>query len=158
MDFLVATICLGLHALATVILTGQYILSALVILPVLMRQAAEKDQARMLAAFTAAARPWVFGALTVFLVTGIVMMLGDSMYLGFLNFGNAWSVLMVIKHVLIFPWVFLCIALDRNISRRLAEANDTDRTRLLAQFRRMNGIAAWGGAGIIIMTAVMQAM
>jgi uncharacterized membrane protein len=158
MDFLLAAICLGLHALATVILTGQYILSALVILPVLMRQAAEKDQARMLTAFTAAARPWVLGALTVFLVTGIVMMLADTLYLGFLNFGNAWSVLMVVKHVLIVPWVFLCIALDRNTARRLAEANDADRPRLLAQFRRMNGIAAWGGAGIILMTAVMQAM
>jgi uncharacterized membrane protein len=158
MDFLLTAICLGLHALATVILTGQYILSALVILPVLMRQTAEKDQARMLAAFTAAARPWVLGALTAFLVTGIVMMLTDSQYLGFLNFGNAWSVLMVVKHVLIVPWVFLCIALDRNTARRLEEANDADRPRLLAQFRRMNTIAAWGGAGIILMTAVMQAM
>jgi hypothetical protein len=53
MDLILPAICLGLHTLATVILTGQYFLSALVILPVLKRQASEQDQARLLAAFTA---------------------------------------------------------------------------------------------------------
>ena len=87
-----------------------------------------------------------------------MLLLTDSQYPGFMNFGNAWSVLMIIKHMLIFPWVFLCIALDRNTARRLGEARDADRTSLLAQFRRMIGIAALGGAGIILITAVMQAL
>jgi hypothetical protein len=46
MDPVLPATCLGVCALATVILTGNYLLSALVILPVLQRQATEQDQAR----------------------------------------------------------------------------------------------------------------
>jgi uncharacterized membrane protein len=158
MNPILLSICLGLHALATIVLVGQYLLVAIVVIPVLQRMTSEQDQARLLAGFTTRARPWVLGSLAVFLITGILMLLTDSQYLGFLNFGNAWSVLMVVKHTLIFPWVFLCIVLDRNVARRLGEACDADRTRLLAQFRRMNGMAAGGGTLIILLTAVMQVL
>jgi hypothetical protein len=40
----------------------------------------------------------------------------------------------------------------------LGEARDADRASLLAQFRRMTGIAALGGALIILISAVMQAL
>jgi uncharacterized membrane protein len=149
---------LGFHALATVILIGQYILSALVILPVMQRHVPEQEQVQLLLAFSTASRPWMYGSLLVFAATGTLLMITDPLYLGFLQIGNAWSVLMIVKHVLLIPWVFLCISIDQNASRRLEPAQKEAPAALLTRFRRMNGMAAAGGVLIILMTSVMQAL
>jgi uncharacterized membrane protein len=158
MDPILFSICLASHALATVILVGQYLLSSLVIIPTLEKLASEKERARLLPALLAKARPWILTSLAVFIVTGTLMMMTDGEYLGFMNFGNAWSILMIVKHVLAVAWVFLGISLDMNVARHLSEAGDADRPARLAQFRRMNSWAAWGGVGILIITAILQAM
>ncbi|MGB7538481.1 MAG: hypothetical protein WBM17_08065 [Anaerolineales bacterium] len=85
MYLILLAICLGLHAPATVILTGNYILSAIVILPVPKPEASGQDR-----------------------------------------------------------------------NRRLDEARDTHRTSPPAAFRRMTGIAAPSGAGILLRTAVLR--
>jgi uncharacterized membrane protein len=139
------SICLALHALATVILVGLYVLSAVVVIPVLKKLTTEQEQARFLPTLLAKARPWILASLAAFIVTGTLMMITDEKYLGFMDFGNAWSLLMVVKHVLAIGWIFLGISLDMNTARRLAEAGDADRPARLAQFRRMNAWAAWGG-------------
>jgi uncharacterized membrane protein len=65
---------------------------------------------------------------------------------------------MIVKHVLLIPWVFLCISIDQNASRRLEPAQKEAPAALLTRFRRMNGMAAAGGVLIILMTSVMQAL
>ncbi len=142
MDPIPLVLCIGLHALATIILVGLYLPAALIVVPVLHRLTSEQDQARLIPALVVRSRPWVLGSLFVFILSGTLLMITDTSYLGFLNFGNAWSILMIVKHVLIFPWIFMCVALDRNIARRLAEARNGDRPGLIARFTKSRSRAA----------------
>jgi uncharacterized membrane protein len=150
------SICLALHTLSTVLLVGNYVLSALVVVPVLRRLVPEEEQSRLFPGLVARSRPWVLGSIAIFIVTGFLMLVTDSHYLGFMQIGNTWSVLMYTKHVLVLGWIALGVYLDMGVTRRLAGARASDRPGLLAQFQRMNGLTAAGGVIIILMTAVVQ--
>ena len=152
------SICLALHTLSTVLLVGNYVLSALVVVPVLRRLVPEEEQSRLLPALVARSRPWVLSSIAAFIVTGCLMLVTDSHYEGFMEIGNTWSVLMYTKHILVLGWIALGVYLDMGVTRRLAGARASDRPGFLAQFRRMNGLTAAGGVIIILMTAVVQVM
>jgi uncharacterized membrane protein len=152
------SICLALHTLSTVLLVGNYILSALVVVPVLRRLVPEEEQSRLLPALVARGRPWVLSSIAIFIVTGILMLVTDSHYLGFMEIGNFWSVLMYTKHILVLGWIALGVYLDMGVTRRLAGARASDRPGLLSQFQRINGLTAAGGVIIILLTATLQAM
>jgi uncharacterized membrane protein len=150
------SICLALHTLSTILLVGNYVISALVVVPILRRFFPEEEQSRLLPALVARSRPWVLSSIATFIVTGILMLVTDSHYLGFMEIGNFWSVLMYTKHILVLGWIALGVYLDISVTRRLAGARASDRPGLLAQFQRINGLTAAGGVIIILMTAVMQ--
>jgi uncharacterized membrane protein len=152
------SICLALHTLSTVLLVGNYVLSALVVVPVLWRLVPEEEQSRLFPALVARGRPWVLSSIAIFIVTGILMLVTDSHYLGFMEIGNTWSVLMYTKHILVLGWIALGVYLDMGVTRRLAGARASDRPGLLAKFQRMNGLTAAGGVVIILLTATLQAM
>lgn len=158
MDPIFLSICLALHTICTVLLVGNYTLSALVVVPVLRRLVPEEEQSRLLPAIVARSRPWVLSSIAVFIVTGFLMLVTDSYYQGFMEIGNTWSVLMYTKHILVLGWIALGVYLDMGVTRRLAEARASDRQGLLAQFQRMNGLTAAGGVIIILFSAVVQVM
>jgi uncharacterized membrane protein len=152
------SICIALHTLSTVLLVGNYVLSALVVVPVLRRLVPEEEQSRLLPALVARSRPWVLSSIATFIVTGTLMLVTDSHYQGFMEIGNPWSVLIYAKHILVLGWIALGVYLDMGVTRRLAGARASDRPGLLAQFWRMNGLSAAGGVIIILLTAVVQVM
>src|SRR5512145_1291485 len=90
-----------LHVLATIVMVGYYIFSGLIYLPVLERQMRLNALCSLLEQVSARLRPYFGGSLLIFMVTGVHLMLVNEAYLGLGNFfGNSWSVLIVIKHVL----------------------------------------------------------
>ena len=100
----------------------------------------------------------MLGSLAAFIVTGTLMLLTDAPYLGFLEIGNAWSVWMYTKHIVVLGLIVLGVYLDMGVARRLAAADGSNRTSRLAQFRLINGLTALGGVMIILMTAGLQVM
>lgn len=93
-----------LHALATVVFNGHFVLLALVYLP------AAKDQpdipvGAILGEFSKRSQAWMYAALLIFLITGIHLMFFDPNDLGIRDFGNLWSILMLVKHILILGLV-----------------------------------------------------
>ena len=152
------SIYIALHTLSTVLLVRNYVLSALVVVPVLRRLVPEEEQSRLLPALVARSRLWVLSSIATFIVTGFLMLVSDSHYQGFMEIGNTWSVLMYAKHNLVFGWIVLGVYLDMGVTRRLAGARASDRPGLLTQFQRINSLTAAGGVIIIPMTAVVQVM
>ena len=152
------SICLALHTFATILLAGNYMLTALIILPVLRRLVVVEEQTRLLTALVTRARPWVLGSIGIFFVTGTWMMVTDSHYMGFLQITNAWSALMYAKHLLVLVCIVLGVYLDMGVSRRVAESSGADRPGLLAQFRLFNALTAAGCAAVVLMTGVLQGM
>jgi uncharacterized membrane protein len=93
-----------LHALATVVFIGHYLLLTLIYLPAFGRQKLEVA-GPILSEISKRSRPWMYTSLLLFIVTGIYLMLVDPNYLGVGNFANAWGVAMLIKHILVLAMI-----------------------------------------------------
>src|SRR5512147_2989608 len=94
-QFLVA-VSVWLHALATVVLIGHYLLSSLIYIPAL-----ENGNAVGLSEISKRSRSWLYTSLAIFLITGIYLTLIDSNYVGLGKFDNFWAMMMLIKHILV---------------------------------------------------------
>jgi uncharacterized membrane protein len=132
-----------LHALATVILIGHFLLLALIYLPVL----ATKDLS-ILSEISKRSRPWLYGSLVIFFITGAYLTLVDSNYLGLGNFSNAWAMLMLVKHVLILG--MLGIGFWFNAS------SNTGAAAALGRFRSYVNWMAILGFLVLLLTAIAQ--
>ena len=136
-----------LHSLATVILLGYYALLALVVVPVLRSAVNGPALGRVIPAIERRALPLTLASIGVFLVTGTYLLLTDDRFLGLGHvFENAWSTLIVIKHVLVIALigfgVFIDLLVVPDIANPADEAARTAAIRRLA--RSASAIAALG--------------
>ena len=61
----------------------------------------------MLDAISKRSRFWLYASLLVFAITGIHLTVADANYLSLGNFGNPWSILMLVKHILVLAMIAL---------------------------------------------------
>jgi uncharacterized membrane protein len=152
-NFLVA-LSTWLHALATIIWIGYYVFTTLIYLPVLERQMQANALRDLLEQLSSRLRPFFGGSLLIFLVTGTHLMLINQNYLGLGNFfGNPWSVLIVVKHVLVLAFLALAVFSERAF---LVQISD-QKPEALKQFRWALNINALLGVVILLLTSIAQA-
>jgi len=143
-----------LHALATIVMIGYFIFTSLIYLPVFERQIQVNALRDLLEKVSARLRPFFGGSLLIFLITGAHLMLINENYLGLGKFfSNSWSVLMVIKHVLVVVFLALAVFSERAY---LAKISD-QKPEALKQFRLAMNINAILGAVILLLTSIVQA-
>lgn len=143
-----------LHALATIIFIGYYLFTSLIYLPVLERQMQANALRDLLEQVSARLRPFFGGSLLIFLITGTHLMLINKNYLGLGDFfGNPWSTLIVIKHVLVLPFLALAVFSERAYLGQISEKNP----QALKQFRWALNINTILGVVIILLTSIAQA-
>ena len=105
-----------LHSLATIVMVGYFVFLSLIYLPVFERQMGADALRELLEKVAARLKPFFGGSLLVFLVTGTHLMLINESYLGLGNFtGNAWSVLIIAKHVLVVAFLALAVFSERRL-------------------------------------------
>lgn len=146
--------CDVLHALAALVFIGHYILLSLLYLPVLSR--GDVGAGKALGEISRASRPWMYAAILVFFLSGIVLMILDSNYQGIGNFGNPWAVLMLVKHLIIL--VMLVIGFWYNARQhvgRTLRSNPGD-AQNLARFRRYTNAMSICGVLVLLLTALAQ--
>jgi uncharacterized membrane protein len=142
-----------LHTLATVIWIGYYVFTALIYLPVFERQMQVNVLRELLEGVSARLRPFFGGSLLIFLVTGTHLMLINESYLGLGNFfGNAWSVLIVIKHVLVLAFLALAVFSERAFLGQISD----QKPEALKQFRWALNVNAVLGVVILLLTSIAQ--
>ena len=142
-----------LHTLATVVFIGYYLFLGQIYLPIFERQAKGKALRELLEEVSRRLRPYFGGSLLVFVVTGTYLMVINKDYLGLGDFfGNAWSVLIVTKHVLVLAFLVLVVFSERVI---LAKISD-EQPQALKQFRRALGANTLIGILIILLTTAAQ--
>ena len=95
-----------LHAIATIIFIGHFVLLALIYLPVFAKQKAE-IAGPILSDVSKRSRVWMYVSLVIFMVTGIYLMIVDPNYRGVGDFGNPWAIAMLVKHILIVAMIAL---------------------------------------------------
>ena len=140
-----------LHALSTVVFIGYFILLSLILLPVL----AEKN-GMILSEISKRSRPWMYVSLLVFIVTGIILLFANPNYLGVANFGNLWSILMLVKHVVILGMV--AIGFWFNAIQRVGPlmSSNSGAVQATSQFRLYINLMAICGLLVLLLTAFAQ--
>lgn len=151
MSQILIALSVWLHALGTVILIGHYLLLAVIYLPVL-----ERGGGMFLSQISKRSRFWMYGSLVIFMVTGIYLMLVDPNYLGVGDFGNLWSVMMLIKHLLIVGMIALGFWYNAflRVGPMMASTNSADMG--IRRFRLYSNLMAISGVLVLLLTALAQ--
>ena len=153
MSTLLVALSTWLHTLATIVMIGYFVFASLIYLPVFERQMQANPLRGLLEQVSARLRPFFGGSLLIFLITGTHLMLINQNYLGLGNFfGNPWSVLIVIKHVLVVVFLALAVFSERAFLGQIGD----QKPEALRQFRWTLNINAVLGVVILLLTSIAQ--
>jgi uncharacterized membrane protein len=142
-----------LHALATVVMIGHYLLLTLIYLPVLAK---ENSGGIILSAISKHSRVWIYGSLIVFAVTGAYMTVVDPNYLGIGNFGNLWGILMLVKHILIVGMILMGFWYNAILRVGPLMSSNTGVDQAIARFGLYSKLMAVSGVLVLLLTAIAQ--
>ncbi|MEW6028957.1 MAG: hypothetical protein ACOYZ8_18170 [Chloroflexota bacterium] len=140
-----------LHALATVVFVGHYLLLASIYLPAL------SQNPTALSEISKRSRPWLYASLLIFIVTGTYLMLIDTGYLGFMNFSNSWGILMLMKHILILAMIAAGFWFNAILHVGPLLVSNTGAARASGLMRLYANLMALAGVLVLLLTAFSQA-
>jgi len=133
---------------------GYFVFAGLIYLPVLERRMQADSLRELLQQASARLRPLFGGSLLIFLITGTHLMLINESYLGLGKFfANSWSILIVVKHVLVLPFLALAVFSERAF---LVQISD-QKPWALKRFHLALDVNMLLGALILLLTSVAQA-
>jgi uncharacterized membrane protein len=140
-----------LHALATVIFIGHFVLLATIYLPVLARA----KNGTALSAISRRSRPWMYTSLLIFLVTGTYLTFVDPNYRGIGNFSNFWAVMMLVKHILIVVMIAMGFWFNAILHvGPMMSSNNSEQA--IVRFRTYVNAMAICGTFVLLLTALAQ--
>ena len=151
MSQILIALSIWLHALATVVLIGHYLLLSVIYLPVL-----EKNNGTALSEISKRSRSWMYISLVIFMVTGIYLTFVDPNYLGVGDFGNLWSVMMLVKHLLIVGMIGLGFWFNAFLRVGPMMASNNNAELGIRRFRTYSNWMAILGVWVLLLTALAQ--
>ena len=151
MSQILIALSVWLHAVGTVLLIGHYLLLSVIYLPVL-----ESGGGTFLSQISKRSRSWMYFALVIFLVTGIYLMFADPNYLGVGNFGNFWSIMMLVKHLLIVAMIGLGFWYNAFLGVGPMMASNNNAEVGILRFRTYSNLMAISGLLVLLLTALAQ--
>ncbi len=151
MSQILLALSIWLHALGTVILIGHYLLLSLIYIPVL----APKNPA-LLSEISKRSRPWLYLSLLIFILTGTYLMLIDTGYLGFMNFGNVWGIVMLVKHVVVLVMIALGFWFNAILRVGPMMSSNSGVDLATSRFRLYSNLMAICGLLVLFLTAIAQ--
>lgn len=151
MSQLLIALSVWLHALATVVLIGHYLLLSILYLPILTRY----DES-ILSEISKRSRPWLYTSLLIFMVTGIYLMLIDPNYLGIGNFNNIWAVLMLVKHILVVAMIALGFWFNAILRVGPMMSSNNSSQLGIHRFRLYSNLMTICGVLVLLLTALAQ--
>ena len=151
MSQILTALSVWLHALATVVLIGHYLLLTIIYIPVLA-----KNNGTALSEISKRSRPWMYTSLLIFIVTGIYLMFADPNYLGVGDFGNFWSVMMLVKHLLIFGMIGLGFWFNAFLRVGPMMSSNNNAELGIRRFRLYSNLMAITGVLVLLLTALAQ--
>ena len=151
-----AVLSIWLHSLATLVLIGNYLLLSLLYLPVLMKDSSGTQNGIILSEISKRSRVWLYAALLIFTITGVYLTLVDPNYLGLGNFGNAWSILMLIKHLLVLAMIAMGFWFNAILRVGPLMSSNSGAALAFARFRTYSNLMALSGVLVLLLTAIAQ--
>lgn len=151
MSQLLIALSVWFHAVGTVLLIGHYLLLSVIYLPVL-----EKNGGAFLSEISRRSRPWMYVSLVIFMVTGIYLMFADPNYLGVGDFGNFWSVMMLVKHLLVVAMIGLGFWYNAILRVGPMMVSNNNAELGIRRFRMFSNLMAICGVLVLLLTALAQ--
>jgi len=142
-----------LHALATIVMIGHYLLLTLIYLPVLSK---ENGGGAILSAISKRSRVWMYISLGIFAVTGTHLTFVDSNYLGIGDFDNLWTILMLVKHLLIMAMIALGFWYNAVLRVGPMMSSNHGVEQAIARFGLYSKLMAGCGVLVLLLTALAQ--
>jgi uncharacterized membrane protein len=152
MSPLLAALSIWLHALATVVLIGHYLLLSLIYLPSMTT-----EHGTILGEISKRSRNWLYTSLLTFIITGIHLTLADPNYLGIGNFRNFWGIMMLVKHLLILVMIAMGFWFNAILRVGPLMSSNSGVTLAIARFRTYANLMAISGLLVLLLTALAQA-
>jgi len=149
MTQLLISLSTWLHAIATVIFIGHFVLLAGIYIPALSKNGSALSE------ISKRSRPWMYVSLLVFAVTGTHLMMIDSGYMGFMDFGNFWGIVMLVKHILVFAMIGMGFWYNA-ILRVGPMMSSNNSEQAIARFRNYVNVMAVCGVLVLLLTALAQ--
>ena len=156
MTQLFSALSVWLHSLATIVLIGHYLLLSVIYLPVLMKNQPDARNGAVLSEISKRSRPWLYASLLIFLITGTYLTLVDPNYLGLGNFGNAWAILMLVKHILILGMIAMGFWFNAILRVGPLMSSNSGAALAFARFRNYSNWMALTGGLVLLLTAIAQ--
>jgi len=138
-----------LHALATVVFIGHFILLAGIYIPVLSRNGPALSEV------SRRSRPWMYASLLVFAITGVYLTFVDPNYMGVGSFGNLWAVMMLVKHIIIAAMIGMGFWFNA-IMRVGPMMSSNNPEQAVARFQKYVNAMAVCGVLVLFLTAIAQ--
>ncbi len=148
-------VSMWLHALATVVFIGYYILLATIYLPALQADP-QKAGGPILSVISKRSRSWLYAALIVFAITGAYLTLVDPQYLGLANFGNPWTILMLAKHTVVLVMVAIGFWFNAILRAGPMAGSTAGTEQAFKLFRSHANTMAIAGGVVLLLTAASQ--
>ena len=140
-----------LHALATTVFIGHFLLLSLIYLPVLAT-----NNATLLSEISKRSRRWMYISILIFVITGTYLTFADPNYLGFANFGNLWGILMLVKHIVILGMIAIGFWFNAILRVGPMMSSNTNAAQALIRFHSYIRLMAISGALVLLLTALAQ--
>jgi uncharacterized membrane protein len=151
------TLSLWLHSVATVIFIGHHLLLSLIYLPAFAKNQENPVSGTILSEISKRSRIWMYASLAIFILTGIYLMFVDPSYLGIGNFNNLWSVMMLVKHILILGMAGMGFWYNGLMRVGPLVSSNTEAIQAFARFRQYSNLMAISGVLALLLTAISQA-
>ncbi len=142
-----------LHLVATVTWIGALVTNMVVLMPAARESLEPPVMGRLFGSFMKRFRSLAYICILTLLVTGVVMMLLNRHYLGRLDFGNLWTQLLLVKHILIIVMVVMVIYAFEVLAPKVGRMAAAGPSPKLAQLQKFQ--MRVGAAGLIIALVVL---
>jgi uncharacterized membrane protein len=150
-----------IHLLATVSMIGLYLVMYFAVTPAAI---AKPAQAGIVFDAYQRAKPYILGGWLIFVVTGITLTLLGDQYRGLGQFNNLWSVLMLVKHIVILVMILMTgvvhacpvISLVRPLESALYRNNEAETLGILKRIHGRERVTMMLGVLILLLTAVAE--
>ena len=155
------------HLLATVVWLGGMLIFSILVVPLLEQAISDHaENQRLLLNLQKRFRPMANLSLLLLLGTGMVQMGANPDYSGFFEFGNTWSLALLLKHIafggMILAMLWIQFGIVPELERATLLATQKKETSELARILRQEKLSArillGLGVLVLIFTAIMTAV
>ncbi|MDO8578822.1 MAG: hypothetical protein Q7R50_06545 [Dehalococcoidales bacterium] len=151
-----------LHLAATVTWLGAMVTNMLVLMPAARETLEPQVMGRFMGSFMKKFRPLVYLSIIALVVTGVIMMLLNRHYLGILDFGNLWTWLLLVKHIIIIIMVVMVIYAFETLAPKVGKLAAAGPSPELAKLQKLQMNIAMAGLlmalSVLLLTSVITAI